>query len=223
MKQKGFTLIELLVVVTILGVFAVIAYPNVISWINDREAKKEALEFVGEINELKGKVASGEYSMAMVHFSSGNFQYATMKKYYMSKEDYAYNYRGDTFVSGNNHGTCDYDPRNMRYQSLGTYQNNIIRHWPNVWMCISRDGKKGVMDQTDPDTGARRSLSRVVFCLVTNSTTSGAKRCNESNKIKHRYMVTWDSSVNLTLYRYNSKKNKWCSEEGTCRALNEFN
>ncbi len=41
MKQKGFTLIELLVVVTILGVFAVIAYPNVISWINDREAKKK--------------------------------------------------------------------------------------------------------------------------------------------------------------------------------------
>ena len=43
-KNKAFTLIELLVVISILGIFAVIAYPNVIKWINDREVKAEAIK-----------------------------------------------------------------------------------------------------------------------------------------------------------------------------------
>ena len=50
---KAFTLIELLVVISILGIFAVIAYPNVIKWINDREVKAEAIKTVGYINEMK--------------------------------------------------------------------------------------------------------------------------------------------------------------------------
>ena len=41
--NKAFTLIELLVVIAVLGIFAVIAYPNVIKWINDREVKAKAI------------------------------------------------------------------------------------------------------------------------------------------------------------------------------------
>ena len=222
-NHKAFSILELLVVITIIAIISVFGYPKVNNWLADREAKKEAQLFITEINELKGKVTSGQYSMAMIHFSTPNFQYATMKKYYMSKEDYAYNYRGDTFVSGNNHGTCDYDPRNMRYQFLGTYQNTSIRHWPNIHMCISQDGKRGVLNQTNPNTGERRSLSRVIFCLVSNSSTNGSTRCNDTNKIENRYMVTWNSSVELTMYRYNSKNDKWCPANAACRSLNEFN
>ena len=37
---NGFTILELLVVVTILGIFTVIAYPNISKWIVDRDVKK---------------------------------------------------------------------------------------------------------------------------------------------------------------------------------------
>ena len=50
--NKGFTLIELLVVITLLGIFAVVAYPNVTKWINDREVKAEAMRTAGFINEM---------------------------------------------------------------------------------------------------------------------------------------------------------------------------
>ena len=55
---KAFTLLELLVVIAILGVFTVIAYPNISKWIIDREVKKEVYDFVNEINEMKAKVTS---------------------------------------------------------------------------------------------------------------------------------------------------------------------
>ena len=91
---KGFTIIELLVVLAVIGVFAVVAYPNITKWITDREVKKEVYDFVAEINEMKSKVSNGEYALAMIHFSHPNRQYARMKKYYMTRDDYAANYSG---------------------------------------------------------------------------------------------------------------------------------
>ena len=216
---KAFTLLELLVVIAILGVFTVIAYPNISKWITDREVKKEVYDFVAEINQMKAKVTSGEYALAMVHFTTPNFQYANLKKYYMTTEDYIQNYSG----SNANKQSCDYDTRNQRYHSDGTFTSESVRHWPNIHMCISKNGsKKGVLNQKNPDTDQRRSLSRVIFCSVTNSTTSGSTRCNDSNKIDHRYMVTWDVFANLTVYKFNFKKNQWCTGK-TCRSWSEFN
>ena len=54
-KIRGFTLLELLVVLAVLGVFSVIAYPNISNWITDREVRSEAYEFVAEINQIKSK------------------------------------------------------------------------------------------------------------------------------------------------------------------------
>ena len=51
-RIRGFTLLELLVVIAILGVFTVIAYPNITKWITDREVKKEVYDFVTEINDM---------------------------------------------------------------------------------------------------------------------------------------------------------------------------
>ena len=71
---KGFTIIELLVVLVVLGVFSAVAYPNITKWITDREVRAETYKFIGEINEMKAKVTSGEYALAMVHFTTPNFQ-----------------------------------------------------------------------------------------------------------------------------------------------------
>ena len=55
-RNKAFTILELLVVLAIIGVFSVVAYPNISNWITDREVKSEAYEFVAEINQIKSKV-----------------------------------------------------------------------------------------------------------------------------------------------------------------------
>ena len=115
MKVKAFTILELLVVLAVLGVFTAIAYPNISNWITDREVRSEAYEFVAQINQMKSKVTSGEYALAMVHFTTPNFQKATLKKYYMTTEDYMQNYSG----SRSNWPHCDYDTRNQRYKSEG--------------------------------------------------------------------------------------------------------
>ena len=214
---KAFTLLELLVVIAILGVFTVIAYPNVTKWITDREVKKEVYDFVAEINEMKSKVSNGEYALAMIYFSHPT--YATMKKYYMTTEDYIQNYSGNKA----NSQSCDQDIRNQKYHSAGIYNSELIRHSPNTHFCISKNGSKiGPMDLKNPETGLRKSLEAVVFCSVNNSTTSGSTRCNINNKLDYRYMLTWDRFVNLTVYKFNFKKNQWCTSK-TCRPYSEFN
>ena len=224
---KGFTIIELLVVLAVIGVFVSFAYPNISKWIADRKVKEEAYKFVTEVEQMKSKVNSGEYALAMIHFTdyyNGPVNTAFMKKYYMTGEDYNYNYSGSNYVSGNNLYTCDYDTRNQRYQSAGTFTSVEIRHWPNIHMCISKDGtKRGVLNQKNPDTGKRNSLSRVIFCSINNTTTSGgSNRCNDSNKNDYRYMVTWDVFTNLKVYKFSMHKNQWCINK-TCRSMNDFN
>ena len=63
---KAFTLLELLVVIGILGIFTVIAYPNISKWIADREVRKEVYETVEFIKERKSEVESGKYGMVQV-------------------------------------------------------------------------------------------------------------------------------------------------------------
>ena len=43
---KGFTILELLVVLAIIGVFAVVAFPNIIKWIGDRVVRYEVYKRV---------------------------------------------------------------------------------------------------------------------------------------------------------------------------------
>ena len=45
---------------------------------------------------------------------------------------------------------------------------------------------------------------------------------NINNKLDYRYMLTWDRFVNLTVYKFNFKKNQWCTDK-VCRSYSEFN
>ena len=224
MKKNAFTILELLVVLAVIGVFSAFAYPNISNWITDRTVKGETYKFISEIKEMKSKVSSSKYALAMIHFTTGNFQYAFMNKYFMTADDYSYNYSGSNYVGGNNFYTCDYSTSNQRYQSPTTFTSQEVRHWPNIHMCISKDGtKKGVLNQTNPATGVTRNLGLVIFCSTSNTTdANGSNRCNDTNKNNHRYMVTWDVFTNLKVYKYNKGKDQWCAD-GTCYLLSAFN
>ena len=101
-------------------------------------------------------------------------------------------------------------------------ENLDYKNWSEA-MSISKNGsKRGPMDLKNPETGQRKSLEAVVFCSVNNSTNGGSKICNINNKIDHRYLVTWDAFANLTVYKFNFKKNQWCTGK-TCRSWSEFN
>ena len=230
MKKNAFTIFELLVVLAVMGVFAAVAYPNISSWITDREVRSETYKFVAEIEQMKSKVTSGEYALAMVRFGGPtSHTYARIEKRYMTREDYSYNYSRSNYVGGNKFNTCDYDTRNQKYtwDSDYNYVSEEIRHWPNIHMCISKDGiKRGVLNEKNPDTGQRNTLGRVIFCSITNTTpctgSNCSNRCNDTNKNDHRYMVTWDVFTNLKVYRFNMKKNQWCINK-ICRSMSEFN
>ena len=212
-KHNAFSLIELLVVIAIIGIFSAFALPNVANWLTKREVKKEVYSFVSEINEMRSKVTSGEYPLAMIKFPNGG-SYASIEKKYMTRSDFASNY------SGSNNFKCQ---TNQRYHKDNDYifQSQLIRHWPNnTHLCISKDGtKKGPLNKKNPSTGSRNALGLVIFCSVTNT---NQNQCNASGKSDYRYMITWDSFVNLKIYNYNLKKDKWCSGK-TCLSYSDFN
>jgi len=227
-KHKGVTLIELLLVILLIGIFSGFAIPNVNKWIIDRQVKKEVYEFVGEINEMKSKVMGGQYPLAMVKwsaYSKRTRKYASLKKYYMTHEDFFTYYR-DSKTSDRAREGCDdgitlavFATKLQKYQQLEDFTTEKMRHWPDIHMCISNDGskratKKGsnshtLLTQNDPVTGD--AISRVILCSVKNTTNDkSSDHCNDSNKKDYRYLLTWDRFVNIKIYKYSKTKDKWC-------------
>ena len=120
-RNRAFTILELLVVLAVIGVFSAIAYPNILSWITDRKVRSETYKFVAEIEQMKSKVTSGEYALAMGWFTeitknNVRLQTAMLKKYYMNREDFAQNYPISNMASGaKGYYNCDYNTRNQKY------------------------------------------------------------------------------------------------------------
>ena len=85
--KKGFTLIELLVVLAVIGVFSAFAYPNISSWIEDRNIKKEISELVSSIKEIKSEVSSGKYGMVQLQL------FSNVEVYTMSLEHFLQTYK----------------------------------------------------------------------------------------------------------------------------------
>ena len=85
-NKKAFTILELLVVLAVMGVFAAVAYPNISSWIIDRNVKKEVYETIDFVKEKKSEVTTGKYGMIQVVLKPN------LEVYTMSPEQFSNTY-----------------------------------------------------------------------------------------------------------------------------------
>ena len=220
-KYKAFTIIELLVVLVLIGIFSAIAYPNVSSWITDREVKKEVYDVVNLINEIKSEVMNGKYGMVQIRLRPG------VEIYNMSQDDFFNTYKG---INANNrfktNKICDYQ---WRGREMSTFvrdraaemslsvnsKESKVYVWPHTEavMCITKEGiiqfvKKNLSEQ-DPNSGER--IEYFIFCSKTNTT---QRTCKRNIKKDYQYKITWNRIINqIKVYKYR-KDHEWVLIDG---------
>ena len=213
-KHKAFTIIELLVVLVIIGIFSAIAYPNVSSWIADREVRKEVYDVVNLINEKKSDVMNGKYGMVQIRLKPG------VEIYNMSQDDFFNTYKN---ISEDNRfktkKICDYQSQGMSNlvrdkateMSLSVNSKESKVHvWPHTEavMCITKEGiikfvKKNLSEQ-DPNSG--EIIEYFIFCSKTNTT---QKTCKRNIRKDYQYKITWNRIINqIKVYKYR-KDHEW--------------
>ncbi len=221
-KYKAFTIIELLVVLAIIGIFSAIAYPNVSSWITDREVKKEVYDVVSYLNERKSEVVNGKYGMVQVVLNT------KIHTYTMSTEDFINEYKSinsSTIYKINK--VCDHQkPSSFKHDTkldllIGSRNNESNVHvfpstnhpYPTSYsiICITKDGSIKYMrnNVNEPDRNTGKNVDYFMFCSKNNAT---AKSCKNGAKFDSMYKITWDRFVNIKIYKYN-KKGKWILQD----------
>ena len=229
LKQKinrGFTIIEILVVIIIIIIFVFIAWPNITNWTTDREVKKEVYGFVEYFKEKKTEVQSGKYGVLVIGQTSP--EQAKSYNWYMTPEEYiiqlkvpapsrtnrnnASRYNNKSIM--NYYRMCPGSPENSpdarwTKDSAGAFQwaNNVYT-WMNKKYCVSQDAylHPGELEFNVTPT----EKASFLVCSRSNTTHSGGNnRCNFNNKNDFRYAIQIDRSLNLKVYKYNLKKDKW--------------
>ena len=220
LKQKlnrGFTVIELLVVLVLIGIFSAIAYPNINSWIIDREIKKEVYDVVSLIEKKKSEVVNGKYGMIQIRLKQ------RVEIYTMSQDDFFNTYKNINVNNKfKNNSICDFQWRGMSnlkrdrtseiLLSDSVNKNSKVNVWPNpahnpgeTVLCITKDGNIKFINsnpnETDPKTGKKVDL--FIFCSEKNTNQRTCKR-NITND--YQYKITWDRFANLKIYKYLKKK-----------------
>lgn len=220
-KYKAFTIIELLVVLVLIGIFSAIVYPNVSSWIIDREVKKEVYDVVNLINERKSEVMNGKYGMVQIRLRPG------VEIYNMSQDDFFNTYKN---ISANHKfktkKICDYQWRGREMSTLVrdrtaemslsvNSKESKVYVWPHTEavMCITKEGiikfvKKNLSEQ-DPNSGER--IEYFIFCSKTNTT---QRTCKRNIRKDYQYKITWNRIINqIKVYKYR-KDHEWVLIDG---------
>ena len=214
-KIRGFTILELLVVLAVLGVFTAIAYPNISSWITDREVKKEVYETVTFIKERKAEVTSGKYGMTQIVLKPNLEVYTMSHQNISSSSSYKTNKQ------------CDYAWRQSgfsRNSSLETLSFPInvseVQVYPNgahnpsaTYLCITKDASIKFMQlrKTDRDPDTNQNVDMFVFCSNSNTTQS---TCKFDANYGFMYKLNIDNFQNIKVYKKNKKKNSWIKIDG---------
>ena len=208
-------------VLVLIGIFSAIAYPNVSSWITDREVKKEVYDVVNLINERKSEVMNGKYGMVQIRLRPG------VEIYNMSQDDFFNTYKG---INANNrfktNKICDYQ---WRGREMSTFvrdraaemslsvnsKESKVYVWPHTEavMCITKEGiikfvKKNLSEQ-DPNSGER--IEYFIFCSKTNTT---QRTCKRNIRKDYQYKITWNRIINqIKVYKYR-KDHEWVLIDG---------
>ena len=225
-KYKGFSLLELIIVILLIGITSAIAIPNINDWITDRKVKKEVVELAAYINQKKEEVNQRKYSLI---FFDGNLKLSQTHKnktWFMTNEEFAIqmsnNPPGRTNRNNGSNksilreaGSCpcslpiDYQIWNKSTERF-TLKDGVrgAAGGNNFKLCISRNAKlKSCGVDPNPVTGKRARY--YILCSVKNTEENGSDRCHYNTKKKYRYMLSVDTSLNTTIYKYNLKKDKW--------------
>ena len=204
--NKAFTLIEILVVIIIIIIFVFIAWPNIQSWSTDRAVKKEAYSFVQYFEEKKDEVQSGKYGVLVVGQTSP--EQAKSHNWYLTPEDLGTRNKISRIRACP--GNPDWDSSaNWIKDSAGAFQwSNKVYTWMNKKYCVSKDAFMFPGELEFNVTSAEKASFLV--CSRNNTTHSGGNnRCNFNNKNDFRYAIQIDRSLNIKIYKYNLKKDKW--------------
>ena len=223
---KGFTILELLVVLAVIGVFTVIAYPNISNWITDRNVKKEVYETVTFIKERKSEVTSGKYGMVQVLLND------QLEVFTMSPEKFSDIYKdfSSPYPTHKQNYTCGFSDTagftiESKYSSHDfgvNASNSNVNVYPSAYhnpmrtaICITKDGsikydKQNQNFQID-DNATGKKVDAFVFCSKSNTQDSW---CNYNSNYDFRYMITLDSFQNIKIFKYNKSKNKWNKIDG---------
>ena len=221
-KIRGFTILELLVVLAVLGVFTAIAYPNISSWITDREVKKEVYETVTFIKERKAEVTSGKYGMTQIVLKPN------LEVYTMSPQNFFNTYQNISSSSSyKTNKQCDYAWRQSgfsRNSSLETLSFPInvseVQVYPNgahnpsaTYLCITKDASIKFMQlrKTDRDPDTNQNVDMFVFCSNSNTTQS---TCKFDANYDFMYKLNIDNFQNIKVYKKNKNKNSWIIIDG---------
>ena len=230
LKNKAFSIIEILIVIVIVVVFVVIAYPQVTNYLTDREVKKEVDSFVEYFEEKKSEVQNEKYGLLVVGQTTP--EQARSNNWYMTKEEYAIQMKvpAPGRTNRNNPGSygnksilnyykmCPGSPEgspdaNWIKDSNGAYQwSNKVYTWPNKKYCVSKDAIMFPGElEFNVTSGEKASF---VICSRTNTTnSSGGNRCNYNNKNEHRYAIQVARNLDLKIYKYNKKNDKWIQKK----------
>ena len=222
-NKKGFTILELLVVLAVMGVFTAIAYPNISSWITDREVKKEVYETVAFIKERKAEVTSGKYGMTQIVLKPN------LEVYTMSPQNFFNTYQSISSSSSyKTNKQCDYAWRQSgfsRNSSLETLSFPInvseVQVYPNA--CTQSISSRTFVLQkmqvlnsmqlrkTDRDPDTNQNVDMFVFCSNSNTTQS---TCKFDANYDFMYKLNIDNFQNIKVYKKNKKKNSWIKIDG---------
>jgi len=225
-KNRAFTILELLVVLAVIGVFSAIAYPNVSSWIADRNVKNAAFETVAFVKDRKSEVTSGKYGMTQILFNR-QLQVFTMSP---NKFIEIYKSTNSPFSSHKQNYTCGFGDtagftRQNQYdkEDFGPYvQESDVHIYPSAWhnptrtaVCITKDGSISYYRPNQngriKDQSTGQMVDLFLFCSKSNST---ERSCKYNSNLEYRYMITLDRFQNMKVFRYNKSKNKWNKVDG---------
>jgi len=225
-KNRAFTILELLVVLAVIGVFSAIAYPNVSSWIADRNVKNAAFETVAFVKDRKSEVTSGKYGMTQILFNR------QLQVFTMSPDKFTEIYKSNNspFSSLKQNYTCGFGDtagftRQNQYdkEDFGPYvQESDVHIYPSAWhnpmrtaVCITKDGSISYYRPNQngriKDQSTGQMVDFFLFCSKSNST---ERSCKYNSNLEYRYMITLDRFQNMKVFRYNKSKNKWNKVDG---------